>query len=125
MTVRDITDDELENFLADLGITDTLKPEIGQIVSPPPLPDNLVFESRPTPRRSIWWLVLGFTATFLLGLLIGIFLPLQNPSNVKLQEIQKQIDSLSSKISSYEEVTLPKFELIEPLTTTEPFDKAA
>ena len=127
MATREISDQELEVFLADIGISDSLRPEISQILPPPPLPDNLVIETPEVNKRQRLWLGLGFLGAFSLGLLIGVLvtLPMKKPYKVQLVEIQKQIDSLSEKISSYDDVTRPKYELIEPLASPSPFDGAA
>ena len=127
MVTREISDQELEGFLADVGISDSLRPEVGQMLPPPPLPDNLIIEPREANKRRLLWLALGFAGTFFLGLLIGVLvtLPMKKPYKLQLVEIQKQIDTLSEKISSYDDITRPKYELIEPLIAPSAFDSAA
>lgn len=123
MKTQELDDDELNVFLAELGISDHATAELGQLVAPPQLPDNFVVEPPRIDKKKFIWIA---SAIFAFGLCIGLLIPLPYKNNDgKLTAIQEQIDLLSEKISSYEALTDPPLEVIEPFTFPTPFDSAA
>ncbi|MCH9608683.1 MAG: hypothetical protein S4CHLAM45_12640 [Chlamydiales bacterium] len=124
METDELSDEELDTFLANL---DALGEEKRELPSIPPI-EPLLREAPISKNEKKF--IPALAGAFAIGILIGALVTFPyryNGSTLTSQyeKLQHQIDTLSQKISSYEELTTPQYELIEPLSVPSPFDSAA